>query len=290
VNAPSTSSEEDARSTGPEARSEALSRFRLMTRRLAFGVDPAQARGHRSTCRYWRHSSSVSDLVTFRRAMCSRSSTSRAQIRTDDTGSGEARPQTRVMVRRVAKAAGLGGLAAGILGLVARGAVTIDVGLGRTVRPLGLITVRIAAPREVVFDVVSSPYPPNHTRVESKLQVIERGEDMVLATHFTQVGGFVATTLETVRFRATVPGSLPSRARSRSLRRRAVPPPRDRWRNRAGVSRGTWDRFLGARALVGRAGREQMGGSCSGVTRQREDGSGTKSCTGKTARMSRIPA
>jgi hypothetical protein len=105
------------------------------------------------------------------------------------------------MMQRVATAAGLGGGVAGIVALLARGSVTIDVGIGRTFRPLGPLTVHIAAPREVVFDVVSAPYLRRTPRaLESKLHVVERGQDMVLAAHFTQVGGFVATTLETVRF------------------------------------------------------------------------------------------
>ena len=89
----------------------------------------------------------------------------------------------------------------GMFLLVSRGAVTVDLGIGRAVRPLGPIAVRIAAPREVVFDVVSEPYLGRTPRaLESKLRVVERGADMVLAAHFTQLRGLVATTLETVRF------------------------------------------------------------------------------------------
>jgi hypothetical protein len=87
--------------------------------------------------------------------------------------------------------------------LVSRGAVTVDLGIGRTVRPLGPIEMRIAAPREVVFDVLSAPYlDRTPLALQSKLHVLERGGDMVLAAHFTQLRGLVATTLETVRFEA----------------------------------------------------------------------------------------
>lgn len=104
-------------------------------------------------------------------------------------------------VGRVLAAGTLAGLAGGAVALLARGALTLDVGLGRTVRPLGPLTVHIAAPRELVFDVVSTPYLGRTPRaLESKLQVLERGRDMVLAAHFTSVRGFTATTLETVRF------------------------------------------------------------------------------------------
>jgi hypothetical protein len=90
---------------------------------------------------------------------------------------------------------------AGIRRLVAAGAVTIDVGVGRTLRPLGPIVVSIAAPRERVFDIVSSPYLDRTPRaLEQKLKVLERGADMVLAAHFTETRGVVTTTVETVRF------------------------------------------------------------------------------------------
>jgi hypothetical protein len=94
-------------------------------------------------------------------------------------------------------AAGAGG---GYL-LVARGALTLDLGLGRRVRPLGPITRSVAAPRETVFDVVAGPYLGRTPRaMEDKLDVWERGSDMVLAAHFTSVGRFTTTTVETVRF------------------------------------------------------------------------------------------
>jgi hypothetical protein len=95
----------------------------------------------------------------------------------------------------------LAGVAVGFRGLLARGALTLDLGVGRRVRPLGPLVIRIAAPRELVFDVVSSPYLRRTPRaLEKKLRVLERGADMVLAAHFTTVGRFVATTVETVRF------------------------------------------------------------------------------------------
>lgn len=97
--------------------------------------------------------------------------------------------------------AGVVGGAAGLAALLARGAITVDLGVGRTVRPLGPLALRIAAPREVVFEVVSSPYLARTPRaLEKKLKVLDRGHDLVLAAHFTDVGGFVATTVETVRF------------------------------------------------------------------------------------------
>jgi hypothetical protein len=96
----------------------------------------------------------------------------------------------------------VGGAAAlGYAGLVT-GACPIDVGVGRRTRPLGPQVLDIAAPREVVFDVVAAPYLGRTPRaMAAKLEVIERGSDMVLAAHYTGIGrNLTATTVETVRF------------------------------------------------------------------------------------------
>ena len=93
------------------------------------------------------------------------------------------------------------GLAAGLYALVVRGDLTLDLGIGRRVRALGPQEVRIRAPREVVFDVVAGPYMRTPRAMRDKLEVLERGADMVLAAHHTPVAhGLTATTVETVRF------------------------------------------------------------------------------------------
>lgn len=83
-----------------------------------------------------------------------------------------------------------------------RGDLTLDLGVGRRMRPLVCSPVDIAAPRDIVFDVIAEPYVGRTTRaVRDKVTVVERGSDMVLAAHRTPVsGGLVTTTLETVRF------------------------------------------------------------------------------------------
>jgi hypothetical protein len=85
--------------------------------------------------------------------------------------------------------------------LVVRGALTLDLDLGRRVRPLGPIIRRIAAPPETVFDVIAAPYLGRTPRaMHDKLHVLERGSDMALAAHFTTAGRLTTTTVETVRF------------------------------------------------------------------------------------------
>jgi hypothetical protein len=85
--------------------------------------------------------------------------------------------------------------------LLASGALTLDLGVGRRLQPLGPLVQAVAAPPEVVFDVIAAPYLGRTPRaLADKLQVWERGSDMVLAAHFTQVRCGTTTTLETVRF------------------------------------------------------------------------------------------
>jgi hypothetical protein len=85
---------------------------------------------------------------------------------------------------------------------VVTGELTLDTGVGRTVRTLGPLSVAIAASPDTVFDVVSAPYLARTPRaLADEIAVLERGGDMVLAAHRTRVGPrLVATTVETVRF------------------------------------------------------------------------------------------
>ena len=97
---------------------------------------------------------------------------------------------------------GAAGIAvAGLVRALAQGSLTIDTGIGRSLQPLGPLSWTIAAPPEIVFDVIAEPYLGRTTRaLEKKLHVWERGSDMVLAAHFTPLPLGVATTVETVRF------------------------------------------------------------------------------------------
>jgi hypothetical protein len=101
----------------------------------------------------------------------------------------------------IAAAGGTALLAAAGL-LVTRAGLTLDLGVGRRLRPLGPIRLQIAAPPEVVFDVIAAPYLRKTPRaMREKLEVIERGSDLVLAAHHTPVArGLTVTTVETVHF------------------------------------------------------------------------------------------
>ncbi len=91
--------------------------------------------------------------------------------------------------------------AAGAYTLLARGALTLDLGIGRRTRPLGPIMRTISAPPETVFDVIAAPYLGRTPRaMADKLEVWERSSDMALAAHFTTTGRTRTTTVESVRF------------------------------------------------------------------------------------------
>jgi hypothetical protein len=108
-------------------------------------------------------------------------------------------------VRRVAisllAASGLGLGLRRIYRLLASGALTLDLGSGRRQQLLGPVVQCVAAPQEVVFDVIAAPYLGRTPRaLADKLDVWERGSDMIVAAHFTEVKCGTTTTLETVRF------------------------------------------------------------------------------------------
>lgn len=86
--------------------------------------------------------------------------------------------------------------------LAMTGRLTLDTGWGRVTRQLGPRVVSIAAPRTLVFDQVSLPYLSPHPprRLREKIEVLERGDTMVLAAHRTRVGFLTSVTVEAVRF------------------------------------------------------------------------------------------
>ena len=103
-------------------------------------------------------------------------------------------------------AVALAGGSASLLGLMATGRLTLDLGWGRTLHQLGPIELEIDAPRKLVYQQLSSPYLGTTPRgLRDSLQVLERSDDMVLARHVSQVALFgrvtySAATVETVQF------------------------------------------------------------------------------------------
>lgn len=101
----------------------------------------------------------------------------------------------------IAVSAFLGLLTIVLVGAWLVGGLTIDLGWGRTVHPLGPIHVAIQAPRGIVFDVVSSPYLGRARRgLGDRLEVVDRGTDLVVAKHSTRLSLFTSSTVESVRF------------------------------------------------------------------------------------------
>ena len=87
-----------------------------------------------------------------------------------------------------AAAAGAGLFGAAYAGLIT-GAVPADLGIGQGVRPLGPFGIDILAPREVVFGVLAAPYLGRQSRaMAEKIQVLDRGSDMVLPAHRPRSG------------------------------------------------------------------------------------------------------
>lgn len=104
------------------------------------------------------------------------------------------------MKYRALATAGVTAATAKAFDLLVRGALTVDLGVGRRVRALGPVTWVIAAPRTLVFDLIEGPYRRTPRALREKLQVWEQGSDMALAAHVTTVGRRRVTTVETVRF------------------------------------------------------------------------------------------
>ena len=92
----------------------------------------------------------------------------------------------------------LASVALGFL-LLAMGRLHLDLGWGRSIHPLGPMVTRIAAPRELVFETIAAPYL-GRTPGGSGIDVLVRGEDLVVAAHATRVHFYTARTVEAVDF------------------------------------------------------------------------------------------
>lgn len=92
----------------------------------------------------------------------------------------------------------IGSVATGFL-LLAMGRLNLDLGWGRSIHPLGPITVGIDAPRDLVFEILEAPYK-GRAPSGSGIDVIARGDALVVAAHHTQVHFYTARTVEVVEF------------------------------------------------------------------------------------------
>jgi hypothetical protein len=94
---------------------------------------------------------------------------------------------------------GLAAAATTYVGLVT-GRLSVDLGIGRRLQPLGPLGIDILAAPELVFEVAAAPYSERRPRsLQAKVEILERTDHMVLAAHRTRVGGgLTAVTVETV--------------------------------------------------------------------------------------------
>jgi hypothetical protein len=86
-------------------------------------------------------------------------------------------------------------LAGGFLAL-AMGRVHVDLGWGRSLHQLGPMRMRIAAPRELVYEVLSAPYLGRAG--SPAVDVVARGDSLVVASHRTKVHFYEARTVEAI--------------------------------------------------------------------------------------------
>jgi hypothetical protein len=88
------------------------------------------------------------------------------------------------------------GLIAGAFLLLAMGRLHLDLGWGRSIHPLGPITIRVDAPRELVFEILAAPYLE---RARSPgIEILARDRRLTVAAHHTKVHFYTARTVEVI--------------------------------------------------------------------------------------------
>jgi hypothetical protein len=90
---------------------------------------------------------------------------------------------------------------AGSFLLLAMGRLHLDLGWGRSLHKLGPIAIDVAAPRELVFEVLSAPYV-GRASGGAEIEVLARREGIAVAAHFTKVHFYTARTVEVVELDA----------------------------------------------------------------------------------------
>ena len=79
---------------------------------------------------------------------------------------------------------------------LAMGRLHLDLGWGRSLHQLGPLAMRIEGPRELVYEILSAPYL-GRARSES-IEVLARGESLVVASHLTKVHFYRSRTVEAI--------------------------------------------------------------------------------------------
>ena len=87
-------------------------------------------------------------------------------------------------------------LIAGAFLLLAMGRLHLDLGWGRSIHPLGPITIGIDAPREIVFEILAAPYV-GRARAEG-IDVLAGDGRLAVAAHHTKVHFYTARTVEVI--------------------------------------------------------------------------------------------
>lgn len=93
-------------------------------------------------------------------------------------------------------AVGLVALIAGAFAALAMGRLSLDLGWGRSLHELGPLRVRIEAPRQLVYEVLSAPYV-GRARSDS-IEVLAGDGKTVVAAHLTKVHFYEARTVEVI--------------------------------------------------------------------------------------------
>jgi hypothetical protein len=81
--------------------------------------------------------------------------------------------------------------------LLAMGRVSLDLNWGRGLHPLGPLNVRIDAPRETVFELITAPYT-GRASGGSEIELLAQGELLAVASHYTKVHFYTARTVEVI--------------------------------------------------------------------------------------------
>jgi hypothetical protein len=84
----------------------------------------------------------------------------------------------------------------GQLLLLAMGRLHLDLGWGRSLHELGPIEISIAAPRALVYEILSAPYLGRASA--EGIEVLAGDEGLVVAAHHTKVHLYTARTVEAV--------------------------------------------------------------------------------------------